>query len=159
MKKLLIVISILLSSLSYSQIVADNTYAFGFENVFMWNSISFNNKIINTEDLRIVFYEDIDTFNETFILCAVKKVDVNKFEEFSKNIKKNKEFEEVLEIKNPYSEQNTLLFKDRETSNQYQAIIFHFGYLLHISYTQKNIANKELFKKFVKSYINIQVTL
>lgn len=50
-----------------------------------------------------------------------------------------------------------IIFEIKGAETQLQAIIHHFGYLLHVSYENAGGANKELFYKFIESYDNIQI--
>ncbi len=67
MRKLYIIILLSIGANTVSgQIIGDNVFAFGFENIFEWNILVLN-EIQDSENIRMMMFEDIETSKVDFI--------------------------------------------------------------------------------------------
>lgn len=138
-----------------AQIISDNLYAFGFENVFKWNIASVD-KIERDVHLRMIMFEDIASINERMIVCQLTKLENNDFKSI---IKKLQNAEVVKELKNPYSENNIVIIKKKNENNRLSALIDHFGYVINVAYIDMIDFDQEKFIELIKTYINIKLDL
>lgn len=79
------------ANLISAQNIVDNKYAFGFENVFNWNVIANSGQVVDGEELRLVFYDNLNSIKDSFLLCAVKKMNSEEFKKLIEQIESNDE--------------------------------------------------------------------
>lgn len=134
-----------------AQVISDNLFAFGFENVFKWNVV-FVEKEIEDSYIRMVMFDDISNIRDKIIICQLTPLNEKQVYDFVKS-----EYIVIDSLRNPYSKVNTLIAKERGDSSKLYAFIDHFGYLLNVTYIDKGGTDKDKFKKLIKTYINLKL--
>lgn len=133
------------------QVIVDNTFAFGFKNVFDWNLV-FVEKESNGNFVRMILFEDVASIKERLVVCQLREFE----DQTLYKAASLKGFRVVDSLANPYDKQKTLIVAG-ETPSEIHALIFHFNFLLTISYIDRRQFDDVRFKEFVKSYVNMKV--
>ncbi len=149
--KIILLFNVLIWSNGYTQSICDNLFAFGFENVFKWNTV-FVEKEIEDNFVRMIMFEDISNIHDRIIVYQLTKLNERKIEEYIKPE------ESIIDtLKNPYSDVNTLIVKNKNNPEKLYALIDHFGYALNVSYVDKKKLEQEKFVELIKTYINLKL--
>ena len=140
------------SSVSFSQVISDNLYAYGFDNVLNWNVVYMNSPEKLEKNVRLMFYKNIKSINQKFIACSVDKLE----EDFKTMLEVDKTENDVIEFfNNPYSDSECIIYRK---NNILYTKIEHFGYLITLVFLGSEESEIPLYLQMAKSYINLKIS-
>lgn len=154
MKKMFLICCVIIcaSRSLRAQVIVDNEFAFGFQNVFNLNIIILN---MNVEEslIRMIMFENIETLKKRSVICDVQEYKGRKLNDFVE-----KDFQIADSLPNPYSGTKTLILVSNDNKSQRAyALIDHFGFALRVMYTDDRELNMEKFITLVRSYTNMKL--
>ncbi len=129
--------------------LVDNTYYFSFENIYSWHCAFINGREYEDEEIRMVLYSDPDNIVKELIIITVIPLKEKIFREVVDEKCSDPEFDLYLEIDNPFFQNNTEVYTDK--NGTICAFIENDQFVVRVGIIGDN-SNIDSYTEFVKSY-------
>ncbi|MBL7960712.1 hypothetical protein JNL27_10795 [bacterium] len=139
------------SSNLYSQSIVDNEFAFGFDNIFGWNTVVLE-KQVEDAHVRMIMFNDITTIKNRMIMFDLQEIKDKPFTNFI-----DSGLVVIDSIINPYGRQSTLIIASAKNPVRVHALIDHFGFVLRVSLNDSEGIDMTKFRKLIETYINLRL--
>ncbi len=159
-KLMYLLISVLVSININAQLISNNTYMYGFTNVFQWHCIDITGiEMYPNSTTSLVFYENIENVVDNFITCSVVEYSDGGYSDWVNSLLSDSEVSVLSKAQNKVMKNDIYIFRNN-VKNQLNAFIDHGSMILVVRYKKSNgIPDLEKFIEFVGSYNTVRVNL